>query len=151
MWVAREHRYMSSDTGDPDAERAAVTTYVPRYQKRAWTDHAEELGVSRSEFVAMMVQAGRQGLYDVEKRTDEEERTTVEEDDPDDKTPGVRSVEDRLLDALREMDHPSWEELVERVAGDVEEQVDDTLSGLQAENRVTYAGRHGGYVLDDGE
>lgn len=144
---------MSSETSDSDAERTAVTTYVPRYQKRAWTDHAEKLGVSRSEFVAMMVQAGRQELYDVRKRTAEKERNgfAVEEDDPDVETPGVQSVEDRLLDALREMDHPSWEELVERVAGDVEERVDDTLSRLQAENRVTYAGRHGGYVLDDGE
>jgi len=44
---------------DADTSRTAVKTYVPAYQKRLWADHADELGMSQSEFVRTMVQAGR--------------------------------------------------------------------------------------------
>lgn len=47
---------------DADTSRTAVKTYVPAYQKRLWADHADELGMSQSEFVRTMVQAGRHGF-----------------------------------------------------------------------------------------
>lgn len=43
-------------------EQTPVTTRVPAYQKEAWRADAEELGMSQSEFVRTMVQAGRREL-----------------------------------------------------------------------------------------
>jgi len=42
-----------------DTERVTVRTYVPKYQRDEWDDHAEDLDMSRSEFIRTMVQAGR--------------------------------------------------------------------------------------------
>ncbi|WP_256391029.1 DUF5805 domain-containing protein [Natronoarchaeum rubrum] len=54
---------------DADTSRTAVKTYVPAYQKRLWAEHAEELGMSQSEFVRTMVQAGRRGFSPPEEST----------------------------------------------------------------------------------
>jgi len=56
---------------DADTSRTAVKTYVPAYQKRLWADHAEELGMSQSEFVRTMVQAGRSDFSPPEETTGE--------------------------------------------------------------------------------
>ncbi|MEZ3114717.1 DUF5805 domain-containing protein [Halobaculum sp. MBLA0147] len=54
-------------------EQTPVTTRVPAYQKEAWRADAEELGMSQSEFVRTMVQAGRRelGLADDSHGTDD--------------------------------------------------------------------------------
>src|SRR6056297_3280818 len=43
-------------------DRRSVKTYVPAEQKDRWREHADELGMSQSEFVRTMVQAGRRGF-----------------------------------------------------------------------------------------
>ena len=43
-------------------DRRSVKTYVPAEQKDRWQEHADELGMSQSEFVRTMVQAGRRGF-----------------------------------------------------------------------------------------
>ena len=45
--------FMSTD------DRVGLKTYVPRYQKREWQSHADRLDMTQSEFVRVMVQAGR--------------------------------------------------------------------------------------------
>jgi len=50
-------------------DRRSVKTYVPEDQKAIWQDHADDLGMSQSEFVRTMVQAGRRGFRSTEPIT----------------------------------------------------------------------------------
>jgi hypothetical protein len=134
---------MSAD-GDADTTRTSVKVYVPAYQKDVWAADAERLGMSQSEYVRTMVQAGRRGF---EGNSKDDERTTNLEGVSPDATPGVEGLETRVLDVLSEEPHLDWDELVERLAGDFEDRLDDALGQLQEENRVQYSGRHGGYAL----
>lgn len=58
-------------------------------------------------------------------------------------------MEDRVLGVLAEQDAVSWDELVAELTSDLEERLDETLSTLQADGRVTYSGRRGGYVCHE--
>lgn len=124
----------------PDTSRCAVKTYVPAYQKDEWQSHADDLEMSQSEFVRTMVQAGRRGF-----ETDDEEPGSP------DANPGGNALETQVLNLLSS-DTYSWEELLEAVSDDIESRLDDTLEELQANNRIRYSGRHGGYTTleDDG-
>ena len=125
---------MSSESGT-DTARTVVQTYVPAYQREQWDAHADELGMSRSEFVRTMVQAGRRGFgaetNDQSEGTDDEEFTA------------------QIEAALEDRQPASWEELLEAVVGDVETEVERALETLQAADRVRYSGPEGGYILED--
>ncbi|GAB7091059.1 DUF5805 domain-containing protein [Halorubrum luteum] len=122
-------------------DRRTVKTYVPAHQKSEWQRHADELGMSQSEFVRTMVQAGRQGFSVKSMGTVEEHRS-----DGDD--PGGHGLETRIEDVLSE-GPLSWDELLEAIAGDLEDQLEEALGALQDRNRVRYNGRQGGYALTD--
>jgi len=159
---------------DADTSRTAVKTYVPAYQKRLWADHADELGMSQSEFVRTMVQAGRSDfsppeettgepgeLPAPESSTNEHERGEMEPRSGD-ATPGVEADEtgasqtgsnadddlsDRVLEVLDRDGVLSWDELVEAVTDDIERQLDEAVQKLQDENAIRYSGREGGYTV----
>ena len=134
---------------DPDTDRAVVKTFVPTYQKDEWKRHADELDMSQSEFVRTMVQAGRRG-FDLEPVPSDEGNSVEGGSDASD--PGGDGLETRLLDLLDSEDHLSWDQLVEELAGDFEDRLEETLQRLQNDNRVQYSGRRGGYtVVTDGE
>ncbi|ESS06236.1 MAG: hypothetical protein A07HB70_01786 [uncultured archaeon A07HB70] len=122
-----------------DDERVAVKTYVPAYQRETWRDHADDLGMSLSEFLRTMTQAGRRGF--------------VDESAPEPPTTGADptgdAVETLILDAV-DSGHASWDDLVDAATDDVESRLDETLSRLQDEGRLRYSGREGGYVRTDG-
>ncbi|QAU11995.1 hypothetical protein EKH57_04075 [Halorubrum sp. BOL3-1] len=122
-------------------DRQSVKTYVPTEQKGVWRDHADELDMSLSEFVRTMVQAGRKGF--VPNGATESEGPASEPSDP-----GGRDLETRVH-AVLESGPSSWDELVQAVVGDVEDELEATLDDLQDRNRVRYSGRDGGYVLTD--
>ncbi len=126
-----------SDQSGVDTSRTRVQTYVPAYQREEWDEHADELGMSRSEFVRSMVQAGR-SKFDPAVDTDREgdHPSTAESD-----------LETQVLDALEASGPLSWEALLSDVTGDIERRLEETLAELQAENRVQYSGRADGYVL----
>ncbi|MFB6122874.1 MAG: DUF5805 domain-containing protein [Haloferacaceae archaeon] len=129
---------MDTEDDDVDTSRTAVKTYVPAYQKDRWRDHADRLDMSQSEFVRTMVQAGRR-KFDV-PGTAETATNQSSEDDGD-------AFERRVRAALSEGDHRSWDELVERLTGNIEDRLESTLQDLQAANDVQYSGRHDGYTL----
>lgn len=156
-------------------DRVPVTTRVPAYQKDAWLDDADELGMSQSEFVRTMVQAGRREL-DLGERaggatesepTDEsadsvsaeavESAESAESADPSSGdeprspgvTPGVDGLEDRVLSVLESEGVCSWDDLLEMVVDDFEERLDETMTELTQSGPVTYSGRKGGYVLHE--
>lgn len=117
-------------------ERAVVKTYVPADQKAAWTEHADELDMSQSEFLRCMVQAGRRG-FDLEP---------VETGSPA-VTPGVDGPKDRVLEVLDAGEYVGFDRLVEALTADIEARVDDLLASLVAEGRVRHSNVEGGYAL----
>lgn len=129
-----------------DTERVTVTTYVPAYQRDEWRDRADDLDMSLSEFVRSMTQAGRQ-KFDVPVATEQPE---IEPSSPG-ADPGGDGLESRVLEAIKTGDHPTWDDLVEALAGDFEARLDETLGDLQQDGRVQYSGRHGGYTVVDDE
>jgi hypothetical protein len=140
---------MATDSGK-DTSRTVVKTYVPAYQREEWDDHAEELDMSRSEFVKAMVQAGRRGFEPRERprQIDPKTDSTDEDRSSDPSTVAGGSVEDAVLDALSADQYLSWDELLAAVSDNIETRLEDTLQELQSENRVRYSGRHGGYTLE---
>jgi hypothetical protein len=133
-----------SENGD-GTETVQVKTRVPAHQRAAWRDAADELGMSQSEFVRTMVQAGRNGFEAANK--DRGSRNPAETPSPD-ADPGGDSLESRVRAALSGEPSMSWEELVESVLGDFEQRL-ETIT--QEADDISYSGRAGGYVLDDGE
>lgn len=120
-----------------DASKVAVKTYVPAYQKEEWTDHADQLGMSQSEFVRTMVQAGRR-QFDVS-----------EDPGSDGSNPGGNGLEDRVLDVL-ETDEPlSFDDLVGALTDDVELRLEEAVGALQDANRIHHSPREG-YALTEG-
>ncbi|GAB6862017.1 DUF5805 domain-containing protein [Haloplanus litoreus] len=119
-----------------DADSVAVKTYVPPYQKERWREHADRLGMSQSEFVRTMVQAGRRDF---------------EVPEPADSVKGGEEVssglEPQVKGALDPEDHRSWDDLLAAVTEDVEDRLEETLADLQEANVVQYSGRAGGYTL----
>ncbi|WP_199722663.1 DUF5805 domain-containing protein [Haloplanus aerogenes] len=119
-----------------DADSVPVKTYVPPYQKERWREHAEQLGMSQSEFVRTMVQAGRRD-FEVPERTADEEPAEG----------GSSGLEPRVKDALSGEDHRSWDDLLAALTDGMEDRLEETLTELQEANVVQYSGRHGGYRL----
>jgi len=130
-----------------DTERVTVRTYVPAYQREEWDDHADELGMSRSEFVRSMVQAGRRNF---------DRGSSVEEPNPSSPDTGrgtdrggEADLDTQVVETLSAGEYLSWEELLAAVTDDIEDRLEATLQRLQAADRVRYSGRNGGYTLDE--
>lgn len=132
---------MAADEDETD--RAAVTTYVPAYQRDAWDEHADELDMSRSEFVRSMVQAGRKGFNPggwTEETDSNGSEESQAESSPD------HDLEATVREALEEGPR-SWDDLLQAVTGDIETRLENALDSLQAADEVRYSGREGGYIL----
>jgi hypothetical protein len=128
-----------------ETERAAVQTYVPTYQKELWTEDADRMGVSRSEFIRMMVQAGR-NEFELPSSSEPNERP-VDEDHSSPTQNGGNPFRERVLETLS-LDKPrSWDELVDALTEELETELDQTLEELQQDNVVRYSGRQGGYII----
>lgn len=129
---------------EADTERTVVKTYVPAYQREAWDDHADELDMSRSEFVKTMVQAGRRGFGAREATTDTGSGSDQEEDSESGSDDGLEGeVVEMLSEGPRD-----WDDLLAELTAEIESDLDETLQGLQDAGRVRYSGRDGGYVLE---
>lgn len=138
-------------TQEQGANQTAVKTYVPAAQRESWDEHADELDMSRSEFVRTMVQAGRRGFTprgstpetgEIGNSVDEEgehQDSVVDQGETD-------SFDDLVLDLLDEEGCLSWNELFEALTDDVETRLNDALDRLQDENEIKHSGREGGYV-----
>jgi hypothetical protein len=126
---------MAAD-GEFDTEKVAVKTYVPAYQKEEWTDHADELDMSQSEFVRTMVQAGR-------RKFEVDEETSSGGADP-----GGSGLEDRVLDAL-ESGPLGFDDLVAAVSDDFERELESAVETLQSSNRIRHSPREGYALAED--
>jgi len=133
-------------TDGSERERATVMTYVPAYQKDRWAAHAEELGMSQSEFVRTMVQAGRRD-FEIPNLPDESAGSGDEKADAGGPESPTDDFERRVKGVLSVSAYRSWDELLAELTDDIEDRLDETLQELQAANDVQYSGRHGGYTL----
>lgn len=131
---------------DSDTTRTTVRTYVPASQREEWDAHAEELDMSRSEFVKTMVQAGRRGFEGGPRPESEPEVPTT--DTSTQNSAGQQDLEQTVLDALSTDEHLSWDELLAAVTDDIETRLEETLQKLQSDDQIRYSGRHGGYTLE---
>jgi hypothetical protein len=131
------------DSRDADTNRTAVKTYVPAYQKEQWERHAQRLGMTQSEFVRTMVQAGRRD-FEVPAMGDMEAVDSSREaaDNPE-----AGGLEERVREVLSTSEYLAWDELVARLTDDIEDRLETALQELQSADRVRYSGRHGGYTL----
>lgn len=130
---------------ETDTERTVVKTYVPAYQREVWDDHADELDMSRSEFVKTMVQAGRRGFSAEAGQAADGERDHSE--DTTSAAGADESLETEVVGMLS-AEPCDWDELLAALTAEVEEDLDETLQALQDAGRVRYSGRDGGYVLE---
>ncbi|MGQ4557035.1 DUF5805 domain-containing protein [Halobellus sp. GM3] len=128
---------------DSNGGRKTVLTYVPEYQKERWKAHADELGMSQSEFVRTMVQAGRRDFEVPDLPAGDDSKANLSGDD------GGSDFERRVIDALADGESRSWDELLEALTADAEERLEATLQQLQSAGTVIYSGRRGGYTLTD--
>ncbi|WP_338742181.1 DUF5805 domain-containing protein [Haloplanus salilacus] len=122
--------------GDDDS--VAVKTYVPPYQKERWREHADRLGMSQSEFVRTMVQAGRRD-FEVPERP-----AAAAKSEESGKAP-TSALEPRVKELLDPEDGRSWDDLVEGFTEDTEDRLESALDALQERNVVTH--ERTGYVL----
>lgn len=118
-----------------ESERKAVKTYVPSYQKEIWSDHADELDMSQSEFVRTMVQSGRQKF-----------RFSIPDDNLDENS-NQPDLEAQVQQTLRQKGPLAWDSLIDEITDDFEQKVETSLESLQEDNTVRYSGKEGGYVL----
>lgn len=157
-------------TDGPETERVSVSTYVPAYQRETWAAEAESMDVSRSEYVRLMVQAGRRS-FDLDdpggrepgtstngivEAVEDADGVSVTEDNPENdrppgSDPGGSVLRDRVLDLLDSDGYLDWDQLVAGLTEDIEDRLDETLDELQSEGRVRHSGRHGGYTVVDDE
>jgi hypothetical protein len=131
---------------DVDTSRSVVKTYVPAYQKRIWIEHADDLGMSQSEFLSTMVQAGRRGFdpCGIDRSPEPTSDTATSSN-------GDADLKGRVEEILEGSGPLSWEEIVAALTDDIERRLEDALQELQSENRVSYSGRGGGYTLNGEE
>jgi hypothetical protein len=113
-------------------------TYIPQYQKEIWVEHAAALGMSQSEFVRSMVQAGRrdfpvESLVNLPSESADSTREDVD-------------LQERVTALLEEAEVMDWNELLAEVRGDIETELETALASLQSKNQIRYDGRQGGYV-----
>ena len=136
MYRAPDFALMPDDEG-----RVTVSTYVPAHQRERWREDASRLGMSQSEFVRSMVQAGRRGF------SLGEGSSNAEEPDVSGSNPRGNDLETAILDALRNEGDLAWSELAEALIGDLEDDLESALIGLQAENRIQHSPREGTYSI----
>ena len=129
----------------PDEEgRVTVSTYVPAHQRERWREDADRLGMSQSEFVRTMVQAGRRGFDRGGESSDAEEPRVAGSN------PRGNDLETAVLEILRTEGELAWSELTEAVLGDLEDDLEAALIELQSENRIQHSPRDGTYSLAEG-
>lgn len=152
MWQAFDQPVMATDS-EKNTSKVVVQTYLPEYQREKWDAHADELGMSRSEFVKSMVQAGRRGFDgapapETDSVASVQPTPEAEPESTEQAGPAADALEETIIEALGDAEYLSWDELLAAVTNDIETQLEETLQTLQSEDTVRYSGRHGGYTLD---
>jgi hypothetical protein len=135
-----------NDTDSAASERVRVGTYVPAWQRDAWAAHAEALGMTRSEFVRTMVQAGRQAP-DIGLESEHAPSSPVQQPSASLEV-GGEALADRVEQLIESEEVLDYAELLDAFTGGFEDRLTEAISELQSANRIEHDGRAGGYVVD---
>jgi len=142
MWVDPHASYMAVD-GEQDTSRTRVQTYVPAYQREEWEQRAESMNMSLSEFVRTMTQAGKRGFDEAVSSGAQEKHGEDPSSSPDS---GGSRLEERVLSSLSTDEYCEWDELVQAVQNEFEDELGATIDDLLDEGQIEH--RHGqGYAL----
>lgn len=128
------------------AERVRVGTYVPAWQRDAWAAHAEALGMTQSEFVRTMVQAGRQAP-DIGLESEQTPSSPVQRPS-DSLESGGEALAARVEQLIEREGVLDYAGLLDAFTGGFEDRLTAAISELQSANRIEHDGRAGGYVVD---
>ena len=124
-----------------EESKVSVRTYVPESQKEIWEDHAEDLDMSLSEFLRTMVQAGRND-FQLQQSSPSDGSTMAS-------TLGSegQAMREQIVMTLEERGPMGWDDLVDELLGNVEDEIEDVLLDLQDSNRVQHRPRQGDYTI----
>lgn len=103
-------------------KRKRVRTSAPSEQIDQWEEEADEMNVTRAEYMRLMIQAGRRQFPICDTENTESE--------------GI-NVENRVLDALEKHGELTWDDLVDEAVGDVEDKVESTIEELDDQGKVS--------------
>ncbi len=114
-----------------DADKVHIGFEVPAHEREQWQEHADELDMSYSEYYRSMIRSGRRelGLAD---------ETPTNDDQNED-------LETRIREQLSPDKPTQFDDLVESIVGELEDEVEKVLMEL---DDATYRPRSGGYVLE---
>lgn len=128
----------TTDTNDQSTVTVQCT--VSEYQRSEWQAHANELGMSLSEFIRCMTQAGRNGFTD---RDHESTSSSTNNSDAEQRSEATITID--LVDIIREQGPTRWDTLMSVI----ETQVDEAMNSLQSTGTVLHSGKEGGYIVPD--
>lgn len=107
-----------------NSETHRTSVAVPEYQHETWKDEANEMNASTSEYVRMMVQAGRNELgYSESHATDSEETND--------------NIKSQVIEALQSHDGAAnWDEVRNAVLGELEAEIEEAIEELEEEGTL---------------
>ena len=105
---------------------------VPKDEFEKWMQEREELNMSKSEYCRNMVRAGRREL-------------NVESEHPDNQVTQLDEIEDEVIKRLSTSEPTSFEEIIEMLVGDIEDEVQEVLL---ENDRAVYLPKEDGYILE---
>lgn len=108
-------------------EKKRAKTYAPIEQVELWDEEADKMGITRSEYMRFMIQAGRRQFPIC--NTDNGGSDGID-------------IENRVLSALDEHGELTWDELIEETVGDIEEAIEDTIEELDEDGTVSISLRN---------
>lgn len=125
----------------PKADGEAIEIRVPPNLLAAWEQRARKAKLSVSEYVVRMAEAGRMSVQMEPAGVGGDPGTTM----------SVEQLTDDVVERLRHEDAVSWEQLLEAISSNLEENLEEALERLQADDVVRYSGLEGGYELVEEE
>jgi hypothetical protein len=122
-----------SDSGGTGGE--TIDVEVPANLLRAWEHQADKAKLSVSEYVVRMTEAGRMSVQMQPATGGEAAAMSVEQ------------LTDEVVEQLRHEEAVPWDQLVDAISKNLEEQLEEALARLQEDDVVRYSGLKGGYRL----
>jgi hypothetical protein len=130
--VTAEH---DAEAAEPDSGGETIEVEVPANLLRAWEHQASKAKLSVSEYVVRMTEAGRMSVQMQPASGGDAAAMSVEQ------------LTDEVVEQLRHEEAVSWDQLVDAISKNLEEQLEDALDRLQEDDVVRYSGLKGGYRL----
>lgn len=111
-----------------------TTVSAPSEIVEKWEEERQDMNCSKVEYIRMLMNAGRNELGYTGHETGDGDGDAGE------------FLEDRIVEAVIEMDAPEGDELIEAVKDGLEADIREQLNELQSDGKVDYDAIEGGMV-----